>query len=322
LHAFFTSSIIFIMVNWFQPPLQQGVDYREGDTLIAVPGKSGTTWTMNIFHQLRTGGDPDFKDIYAEVPWPEFKERPDQPDEELYERWKKLPTSVPRAFKTHSQPGEGPGDFAVYREDMKYVVVARSPDEAIVSFKPFLEAHSQQLWKLWGVEETRDLFMRPTFKEWYYELALKGFPGMPPEAVPPGGLLTMLFFGFINGWWPLRNKPNVMLIHFSEMKKDHEGSVRKIADFLGFTPTVEEWPDILEYTSFSWMKKNQEKFEVGALLPFKMINDGGMVRKGKIGAAASDGMTPEIAADIKSWAEKMVPDNAARKWLFEGGNTD
>ena len=58
---------------------------------------------MNIFHQLRTGGDPDFKDIYAEVPWPEFKERPDQPDEELLERWRQLPS--PRAFKSHSMPG-------------------------------------------------------------------------------------------------------------------------------------------------------------------------------------------------------------------------
>ena len=61
---------------------------------------------MNIFHQLRTGGDPDFKDIYAEVPWLEFKERPDQPDEELLERWKQLPS--PRAFKSHSMPGPGP----------------------------------------------------------------------------------------------------------------------------------------------------------------------------------------------------------------------
>lgn len=44
--------------------------------------------TMNIFHQLRTGGDPDMKDVYAEVPWIEFKEYPGQSDEELLERWK------------------------------------------------------------------------------------------------------------------------------------------------------------------------------------------------------------------------------------------
>ena len=30
-------------------------------------------------------------------------------------------------------------------------------------------------------------------------------------------------------------------------------------------------------------------------------------------------MTPAIAATIREWAEKMVPDEAARKWLYEGG---
>ena len=46
----------------------------------------------------------------------------------------------------------------------------------------------------------------------------------------------------------------MLLLHFSEMKKDHEGSVRKIAAHLGFEPTEEKWPKILEYTSFKWMK--------------------------------------------------------------------
>jgi len=109
------------------------------------------------------------------------------------------------------------------------------------------------------------------------------------------------------------------------MKKDHEGSVRKIADFLGFAPTEEQWPKVMECTSFGWMKANQEKFEIPTLLkdqsgaPFKLLNDGGMVRKGQSGAAGEDGMTPEIAADIASWAEKMVPDAAAREWMFKGG---
>jgi len=312
------------MVNWFSPPLQTKVEHRAGDTIIAVPAKSGTTWTMNIFHQLRTGGDADFKDIYAEVPWPEFRERPDQPDEELVERWSKMPS--PRAFKTHSMPGpEGRpmpemGAFATYREDLKYVVVVRNPEEAVVSFKPFLAAHNPKLWELWGAEEMRELFVKDTFKEFFDDCVLPGFPNMPKEAVPPGGLLTMLFFGFVNGWWPLRNKPNVLMLHFNDMKQDHEGTVRKIADFLGFAPSEEQWPKVLEYTSFEWMKAHEEKFEVGTLLPFPLIEKGGMVRKGQSGKAAEDGMTPEIAATIHSWADKMVPDEAARKWMFEGGD--
>lgn len=52
----------------------------------------------------------------------QFKERPDQPDEELLDRWKEMP--APRAFKSHSMPGDpAAGAFCQYREDMKYVVV-------------------------------------------------------------------------------------------------------------------------------------------------------------------------------------------------------
>jgi len=129
----------------------------------------------------------------------------------------------------------------------------------------------------------------------------------------------MFFFGFINAWWPLRNKPNVLLLHFSEMKKDHEGSVRKIAQHLGFEPTAEQWPKILEYTSFKWMKANEGKFEIQTLLPFPVLLPGAMVRKGETGKQDEDGMTPEIAADIRGWASKMVPDEAARAWMFHGG---
>ena len=100
----------------------------------------------------------------------------------------------------------------------------------------------------------RDKFVKPTFQQFFDECVLPGFPNMPPEAVPPGGLLTMLFFGFVNGWWPLRNKPNVLMLHFNDMKADHEGTIRKIAAFLGFKPTAEQWPRVLEYTSFPWMK--------------------------------------------------------------------
>merc|ERR1711998_619000 len=122
-------------------------------------------------------------------------------------------------FKTHSQPGDGPGDFATFRDDLKYVVVVRNPEEGIVSFRPFLEAQNPKLFDLWGVD--REPFVSSTFQQFYDELVLPGFPGMPPAMVPPGGMLTMFFFGFINGWWPLRFKPNVLLIHYNDMKADH-----------------------------------------------------------------------------------------------------
>jgi hypothetical protein len=51
------------------------------------------------------------------------------------------------------------GAFATFRDDVKYVVVMRNPEEAVVSFKPFLEAHNPKLWELWGAAEMRDKFV-------------------------------------------------------------------------------------------------------------------------------------------------------------------
>eukprot|EP00037_Helgoeca_nana_P029194 m.347308 g.347308 ORF g.347308 m.347308 type:complete len:313 (+) comp27921_c0_seq1:4289-5227(+) len=300
------------------PPLQLGLDTRDGDTMISVPAKSGTTWTMNIFHQLRTGGDADFADIYAEVPWAELLEKPGQTMEELHARWKALPADVPRAFKTHA----GPGDFLHYKENLKYIVVLRNPEEAMVSFKIFVENHSREFFKLWGIsEELMDhMQKRETFEEWYNEVALKFKPGPPgAEQEVPGGMTTVFFWSHIAGWWPLRNKPNVLFMHFSEMKKDHEGSIHKIADFLGFKPTAEEWPKIMEYTSFKWMKAHQEKFEAASVAPLPIMNRGAMVRKGAVGDAKADGMTAEVAASMKSFAKMIVQDDAAIKYMYEGG---
>ena len=306
------------MVRWFQAELQSNVKHRNTDVMICVPAKSGTTWTMNIVYQLFSKGDSNFKDIYAKVPWVEFKERPEQTNEELYDRWDRMES--PRAFKTHSYPKPSPGGFINFRDDVKYIVVFRNPEEALVSFKPFLEAHNPKLFEMWNVDEMREQLSKTSFAEFFEEVVLKGFPGMPPDMVPPGGLLTMLFLNFINAWWPLRHKPNVLMLHFNDMKTDHEGSIRKIANFLQIEPTKEEWSNILKYTSFDWMKCNQEKFEISTLLPFPVIQAGGMVRKGAAGKAQEDGMTPEISERIKKYVDEYLLDTEMRQWIYNGGS--
>ncbi len=50
----------------------------------------------------------------------------------------------------------------------------------------------------------------------------------------------------------------------------------------------------------------------------KLLKEGGMVRKGERGKAMEDGMTPEIEATIRELSNAMVPDDAARRFLFDG----
>jgi hypothetical protein len=108
-------------------------------------------------------------------------------------------------------------------------------------------------------------------------------------------------------------------MHFADMKKDLRGASRKVAAFLGIEPTQAQWSTIDRYVSFDWMKQNERKFENISHTPVPLLEAGGMVRKGKLGAAHEDGMTPEIAGELRAFGSRIVTDPAALAWLYEGG---
>ena len=258
--------------GWIDPAIQSHVRWRDGDIVVSVPVKSGTTWTMNIVHQLRLGGDPDLQDIYVEVPWLELVPSPGVTREQRLATFAALPRDRRRVFKTHSPPGllpyQKPGGG---RKDVRYVVVARNPDEAIASMHPFAHAHTHAWFDLWKLP--REMFCKPSFATFYEDVARDLFPPA--------------LFGFVAAWWALRHAKNVLLLHFSDMKADHEGSVRRIARFLGFRPTAKQWPRILEYTSFAWMKAHEHKFELRTVAPVPILDSGAMVRRGRVGLKSS-----------------------------------
>lgn len=288
---------------WIDTEIQQEVEWRDGDIVVSVPIKSGTTWTMNIVHQLREGGDRDFEDLYLEVPWLELVPGPAITREERLARFDGMAHDRRRVFKSHSAPGPLPYQAPGSGRDVQYLVVARNPEEAFASMHPFIGAHSDAWFELWGAP--REALVRPDFSTFFHDVGRDMF----------GGRL----FGFMAAWWPLRNEPNVLLMHYADMKRDHEGSVRKIATFLGFNPLPEQWPTILECTSFPWMKANEAKFEIRKAAETPILDAGAMVRKGKAGAAHEDGMTPAIAAELAALGREILPDEAAFEWFYHGG---
>jgi hypothetical protein len=259
---------------------------------------------MNIVYQLLNGGSADFQDIYAEVPWIEFLSRPNQPIQEVVDRVAAMPANCRRAFKTHSPPPRVPFHQCGSGKEVKYVVVVRNPEEALVSFRPFIGEHTDEWFELWQVP--REALYREEFSSFYSEVVdAKRMQGM--------------FFGFLAAWWPLRREPNVLFLHYADMKRDHEGSIKKLAQFLNIEPTVDQWPAILKYTSFAWMKQHEDKFEVSSAGDVPVLKSGAMIRKGEAGKAHADGMTPDIARHLREVGSRICPDAAAIKWLYEGG---
>jgi hypothetical protein len=289
---------------WIEPAIQQHIAWRDGDVVISVPAKSGTTWTMNIVHQLFSGGTADFRDIYEEVPWIEFLAHPHQSVQEVVDRVEAMPRDRRRAFKTHSAPPDVPFIPAGEGPDVKYVVVCRNPEEALVSFWPFLAKHSDEWFALWGMP--REAMTRPDFPSFYREVIVER------------GMHEGFFFRFLDAWWPLRHEPNVLFMHYAAMKRDHEGSIRRIAQFLGVEPSAGEWERILEYTSFGWMKAHEDKFEAMTAGKVPILTRGAMIRKGQAGDAGSDGMTDEIARDLRAVGERTCTDPVALDWMYTG----
>jgi aryl sulfotransferase len=290
-------------IPWIDPTLQQQVSWRDGDIVISVPAKSGTTWTMNIVHQLRSGGDPDLDDIYAEVPWLELIPKPDTVRADLVARFDAMTHDRRRAFKTHSAAGDLPYVAPGSGPDVRYLVVVRNPDEAIASLRPFIASHSDAWFDLWQMP--KEAVVGPDFPTFFAGVSEMGMVG---------GI-----FEFVASWWPLRHNDNVLLLHFADMKRDLEASVRRIAGFLGFEPGDEQWADILEYTSFAWMKAHEDKFELRSVSDIPPLDPGAMIRKGQIGKSAEDGITPEISAVIAETAHRILPDQGAFDWCYNGG---
>ena len=130
------------------------VKLRPSDVVITPYGKSGTTWTQQIVHTLRTRGDMDFDDISRVIPWIEVSAG-------LGIDLDAEQKANPRAYKSHLSWEEIP-------RGAKYINVVREPASAAVSSFKFMEG--------WYVEpDTIDIneFVQKTFlirREYYKHL--------------------------------------------------------------------------------------------------------------------------------------------------------
>ena len=109
--------------------------------------------------------------------------------------------------------------------------------------------------------------------ELWYEL-LNDTPGRvgPPIEPPPADIRQYFrdwmdrdghpfwpFWENVRTWWEVRDLPNVMFVHFANLKRDMPGQMRRIAEFLDVPIDETRWEEILEYCSFDWMKRNARK---------------------------------------------------------------
>jgi aryl sulfotransferase len=63
----------------------------------------------------------------------------------------------------------------------------------------------------------------------------------------------------VRSWWAVRGLPNVLLMHYANLKQDLPGQIRRVAEFLDIGIAESDWPKIVEHCTFDYMKQNAAK---------------------------------------------------------------
>ena len=280
----------------FDSTIWNDLEFRDDDIIIATYAKSGTTWMQQITAQMLYGPDAELE-VAEMSPWLDLR----VPPKEV-----KLPVveaqTHRRFLKTHL-----PVDALVFSPMAKYIYIGRDGRDVVWSF------HNHHV----NANQT-----------WY--AALNDTPGRvgPPIERPPSdvrqywhewldrdGFPFWSFWDNVRTWWEIRKLPNVMFVHYANMKKDLPGQMRRMAGFLEIPIDEKKWNTIVEYCSFDWMKAHATKsvplggafWDAGAQV---------FINQGKNGRW-TDVLTPAERAEYEALAvEKLGPECA--RWLATG----
>jgi len=214
--------------------------FRDDDIVIATYAKAGTTWVQQIIGQMLFGGKEGLP-VADMSPWLDFT-LPSRAD-----RLSIVKGQTHRRFiKTHL-----PVDALVFSPRAKYLYIGRDGRDVVWSFHNHHAKFTAQFYEVCNSNPERGpgpRFEPPTddlrqyFHEWFEN---DGYPFWP-------------FWENIRSWWEIRNLPNVMLVHFDNLKRDMPGEMRRMADFLGIAIDESKWPKIVEYCTFDYMKAHAD----------------------------------------------------------------
>ena len=103
------------------------------------------------------------------------------------------------------------------------------------------------------------------------------------------------------GWWALRDRPNVYIVPFNQLKADPDGEIDRISAFLGVELSPEQRQQVIEKSSFDYMKAINYKFS--PIIGGRDMID--VVRAGKTGTG-SELFTEEQMARVDAFCRSEL----------------
>jgi aryl sulfotransferase len=225
---------------------------RPGDVVVATMPKAGTTWTQRIVSLLI---------FQSAMPVPIMQIHP----------WVDCRYQIPidvmiamleaqthrRAMKSHL-----PFDALPIYDDVKYIHTTRGGLDACLSFhNHFLNFTPQAIGSIQRIarEDGDTSSPWPRMPEDPREFFLLWIKPHDADGVVPR---ADDFLDIERSYWTERQRENLLMLHYNDLKDDLSGEMKRIAAFLGIETPAALWPELVEAATFEKMKN-----EGAALLP-------------------------------------------------------
>lgn len=277
---------------------------RDGDVVITTPAKTGTTWTQRIV-SLLVFQSPVLPDTLNSVsPWI------DSAFVNLVMDTRAMAGALKhrRFLKSHV-----PFDALPWYPGVRYITCGRDGRDVFMSLWNHYRAYTPGVYDILNSVPAAAENPCPKCPEdihdfWRWWIGRGAFP-WESEGYPFGS-----HFDFLATFWEYRHLPNLLLLHYNDLKKDLAGEMRRIAAFLDIEVPEATWPVLVEAATFDAMKRDGE-----LLLPeSSMIFEGGadtFLHKGT-NDRWRDVLTPEEVAHYEARVARIDPGLA--RWLERG----
>lgn len=239
------------------------------DVIVATFPKCGTTWTGQITHGIRSGGDVSFASLGDVMPWLEmghfFGHDVDQ--RQAYQ---------PALFKSHMQLSELP-------RGAKVINIVREPGDVLLSY-----------YKFWSntVFDPESVSIEMLARRLFLEDHSDG----------PTNMFRLNYFQHLVDFHALDYDGPVLFMAYEDMKLNLPAVVRRMSRFMGvpLSKTLER--KVVEQSTFEYMSRHKEKFQ-------EVVPNGVMetVATGRVGDSLN-GLSSELKQSLDdAWQHYVTP---------------
>jgi len=231
-----------------------GFELRPDDIIISTPTKCGTTWTQMICALLvfQTAELPAPLDVLS--PWLDMLTR------DRAAVVADLGAQTHRRFiKTHT-----PYDGLPHDDRVTYICVGRDPRDVALSWDNHiantdLVAMFTARDRAVGNEDLAELM--PDGPPVRADTEIERFWQWVDEPLPAGPRAESLavLTHHISTFWAVRARPNVILLHYDDLKADLGGQMRVVSAQLGIPVDEARWPALVEAATFDRMRANADR---------------------------------------------------------------